>query len=264
MVGPHGGTSDAGRPRAGAAAARRSGGAAGEPALVLVAHGTRSRAGERTLRALAESVRRLRPGCRVELGFLELSSPLLADLLPSIAGPVVVVPLLLAGGYHAYVDLPHVLARVRPDAMPAGRLGPHRLLTSALTRGLARAGLRSTDAVVLAAAGTSDPAGLADVRQAAHLLALRLSRPVTAAFASAGTPTLAEAMDRLRSGPAARVAIASYLLAPGYFHDRLAAAGADLLSPPLGPDPYLAALVWSRFDEALTAASRPTARAAHG
>ncbi|HEU5060439.1 MAG TPA: hypothetical protein VFU21_28100, partial [Kofleriaceae bacterium] len=46
------------------------------------------------------------------------------------------------------------------------------------------------------------PAALADVRAQARRLALRLARPVTAAFASAGTPTLDEALDRLRSGPA--------------------------------------------------------------
>ncbi|MDA0645019.1 sirohydrochlorin chelatase, partial [Nonomuraea ferruginea] len=68
---------------------------------------------------------------------------------------------------------------------------------------------------------------------------------------SSGSPGLAETMERLRSGPAARVALASYLLAPGFFHARLAAAGADLVTPPLGADPDLAALVWHRHDQAL-------------
>ncbi|MFL6054778.1 MAG: hypothetical protein ACJ72W_17935 [Actinoallomurus sp.] len=31
-----------------------------------------------------------------------------------------------------------------------------------------------------------------------------------------------------------RIAVASYLLAPGHFHDRLLAAGADLVAPPPG------------------------------
>ncbi|SEH00802.1 Sirohydrochlorin ferrochelatase [Nonomuraea solani] len=224
------------------------------PALVLAAHGTRSAAGERTLSALAETVRRARPGQRVELSYLEISSPLLSDVLPEVRGPVVVVPLLLAGGYHAHIDLPEVIARHRPDAVVAGWLGPHRLLTDALARKLTRAGLRATDAVVLGAAGSSDPSALADVRAAAHRLAVRLARPVTAAFASAGTPSLEEAMDRLDSTdstPAARVAIASYVLAPGFFHDRLAASGAGLVTEPLGADPDVAALIWHRYDESL-------------
>ncbi|MGI5272053.1 sirohydrochlorin chelatase [Nonomuraea sp. CA-218870] len=221
------------------------------PTLVLAAHGTRSEEGRRTLSALARAVRAARPRHRVELTYLEISPPLLRDVLPRVPGPVVVVPLLLAGGYHVHVDLPAVLAEHRPDALVARQLGPHRLLTGALARRLDRAGLRATDAVVLGAAGSSDPAALADVRAAAHRLAVRLSRPVTAAFVSAGEPGLAETMERLRSGPAARVALASYLLAPGFFHSRLAAAGADLVSAPLGADADVAALAWHRYDQTL-------------
>ncbi|MEW9551651.1 sirohydrochlorin chelatase [Nonomuraea sp. NPDC050783] len=234
------------------------------PALVLAAHGTRSAAGEATLAALARAVGRARPGRRVELSYLEISSPPLAEVLPAVRGPVVVVPLLLAGGYHVHIDLPEVIAGHRPDAVVAGWLGPHRLLTGVLARRLAGAGLRDTDAVVLGAAGSSDPAALADVRAAARLLAGRLARPVTAAFASAGSPSLEEAVDRLGAGPAARVAIASYVLAPGFFHDRLAAAATGPVSEPLGADPDVAALVWHRYDQALRGAApaQPVAGAA--
>ncbi|MEU7942538.1 sirohydrochlorin chelatase [Microbispora bryophytorum] len=226
------------------------------PTLVMAAHGARSGHWESVMGSLAARVRRARPGAPVELGFLEISAPLLSGVLSRVAGPVVVVPMLLAGGYHAHIDLPAVVARTRPDAVVAGQLGPHRLLTSVLARRLAAAGLRPCDAVILGAAGSSDPAALDDVRAAARLLSVRLSRPVTAAFASAGTPTLAEALDRTRAGLAPRVAVASYLLAPGFFHDRLVSSGADLVSAPLGVDDDLAALVWARFDEAL---ARPAA-----
>ncbi|HEX4812657.1 MAG TPA: CbiX/SirB N-terminal domain-containing protein [Nonomuraea sp.] len=228
--------------------------------LVLAAHGTRSAAGEATLSALAETVRRARPGRRVELGYLEISSPLLADVLPAVRGPVVVVPLLLAGGYHAHIDLPNVMAEHRPDAILAGWLGPHRLLTSVLARKLARAGLRATDAVLLGSAGSADPAALADVRAAARQLAVRLSRPVTAAFAAAGSPSVGEAVERLSATPAVRVAVASYVLAPGHFHDRLVTTGAALVSDPLGADPDVASLIWHRHDEALRPAPSASPR----
>ncbi|MFC4587178.1 sirohydrochlorin chelatase [Sphaerisporangium corydalis] len=238
-------------------------GPAGRPAaegaegtLVLVAHGTRSAPGQATLATLADRVRRARPGHRVELGYLEISAPSLAGVLARVPGPVVVVPLLLAGGYHVHVDLPAVVAGTRPDALVAGRLGPHPLITSVLARRLAAAGLRSTDAVVLGAAGSSDPAALADVRAAARLLSVRLARPVTAAFASAGTPSVPDALERLRSGPAPRVVVASYLLAPGFFQDRLESAGADLVSGPLGAEDDLAALAWHRYDEAAATIGR--------
>ncbi|GII51776.1 hypothetical protein Pth03_01650 [Planotetraspora thailandica] len=221
--------------------------------LVLAAHGARSRGWESVMGSLADGVRRARPGCRVELGFLETSRPPLADVLSAVPGPVVVVPLLLAGGYHVHIDLPAVVAATRPDALVARQLGPHPLLTAALARRLASAGLRACDAVVLAAAGSSDPAAVEDVRAAARLLSVRLSRPVSAAFGSGTGLSVAEALDRVRSGPAPRVMIASYLLAPGLFHARLAASGADAVSAPLGTDPDVAALVWTRFDEALAA-----------
>ncbi len=223
--------------------------------LVLAGHGTRSAKGEETLAGLRDLVRGGRRGTRVEQAFLEISSPLLADVLPGLPGPVVVVPLLLAGGYHVHIDLPSVIAAARPDAVLAAPLGPHPLLTAVLARRLSAAGLRGADSVVLGAAGSSDPAALADVRAAARLLSVRLSRPVTAAFAATGTPPVAEALERLRSGPAPRIALASYLLAPGFFQDRLEASGADLVAAPLGVDADLAALVWARFDQARLAAT---------
>ena len=41
--------------------------------------------------------------------------------------------------------------------------------------------------------------------------------------------------------------MASYLLAPGVFHDRLAASGAAWVSAPLGDHPAVAGLVIDRF-----------------
>ncbi|MBO3748778.1 sirohydrochlorin chelatase [Streptosporangiaceae bacterium NEAU-GS5] len=225
-------------------------------ALVLAAHGARSAEWEQVLCTLTARVRRMRPGRRVELGFLELSSPPLAGVLASIPGPAVIVPLLLAGGYHVHIDLPSIVGRARTgsDAVVARPLGPHARLTSILARRLAAAGLRTGDAVILGAAGSSDPAALDDVRAQARLLSVRLSRPVTAAFASCGTPSIAEALARARSGPAPRIVVASYLLAHGHFHDRLLTSGADLVTAPLGVDDDLAALVWARHDEALPGA----------
>ncbi|MEV4381531.1 CbiX/SirB N-terminal domain-containing protein [Streptosporangium sp. NPDC049644] len=221
--------------------------------LILAGHGTRSARGEETLAGLRDLVREGRRGTRVEQAFLEISSPPLADVLVEVPGPLVVVPLLLAGGYHVHIDLPAVVAAARPDATVTAPLGPHPLLAAVLARRLAAAGLRAADSVILGAAGSSDPAALAGVRAAARLLSVRISRPVTAAFAATGAPSIAEALERLRSGPAPRIALASYLLAPGFFQDRLEASGADLVAAPLGVDADLAALVWARFDQACQA-----------
>ncbi|NKY40020.1 sirohydrochlorin chelatase, partial [Cellulomonas septica] len=48
--------------------------------------------------------------------------------------------------------------------------------------------------------------------------------------------------------PGGRVVVASYLLAPGYFYDRVREAGADVVAAPLAPDPRLADVVLDRYD----------------
>ncbi|MFB4317146.1 sirohydrochlorin chelatase [Actinomadura sp. 21ATH] len=237
----------------------------GVPTLLAVAHGTRDPAGPAVVRALLERVRRLRPWLPVAEAYAELAGPSLEEAAAGIRGPVVAVPLMLARGYHALVDVPGRIGRVCPGAVVASPLGPHPLLAAALAGRLAElesgwpgggtppiAGRppRRRDAVVLGAAGSSDPAGLADVRAAARLLARRLGRPVPYGFVAAGGPVLADVVAERRAAGARRVLVASYVLAPGFFHGRLAAAGADAVSAPIGAHDALARLVLRRFDEA--------------
>ena len=63
-------------------------------------------------------------------------------------------------------------------------------------------------------------------------------------------PTVAESVAALHSA-GERVAIASYLLAPGSFHDRLRTTGVEVVAAPLLPDARIAELVLRRYDEAL-------------
>jgi sirohydrochlorin ferrochelatase len=58
----------------------------------------------------------------------------------------------------------------------------------------------------------------------------------------------------LRERTGGPVAVASYLLAPGHFHDQLAGSGADWVTAPLGGHPALAGLVIDRYRAARTAA----------
>ncbi|TDB98798.1 hypothetical protein E1266_02030 [Actinomadura sp. 7K534] len=240
------------------------------PALLAVAHGTRDPAGPAAVRDLLALVRALRPGLRVAESYGELSAPSLEDAAAGLrGGPVVVVPLLLARGYHALIDVPERAGRLLPGAVTARPLGPDALLAGALADlltgpltgppGAAPAAgaapypmlpLRRTDTVVLGAAGSADPAGIADVRAAARLLARRLRRRVPHGFVAAGGPPLDEVVAGLRRAGAERVAVASYLLAPGRFHDRIAACGADAVTPPIGAHPAAARLVLRRYDEA--------------
>lgn len=221
------------------------------PTLLAVAHGTRDPAGPRTIRALLQRVRALRPWLPLAEAYAEIADPVLEDTARTLEGPAVVVPLMLARGYHALIDVPGRVERVLGDAIMAAPLGPHGMLASALAARLGTDTMPGRDhAVVLGAAGSSDPAGVSDVRAAARLLSRRLRRPVPYGFVAAGGPVLADVVAEQRAQGAARVTVASYLLAPGFFHDRMTASGADQVSPPLGAHDAVARLVLRRYDEA--------------
>mgnify|MGYP001391935146 CR=1 FL=1 len=223
----------------------------GVPTLLAVAHGTRDPGGPAVVRALLERVRALRPWLPVAEAYAELAEPSLEDAVRGIGGPVVAVPLMLGRGYHALIDIPGRVERLRPGAVMAGPLGPHPLLAAATAgRLLEAAPPRPTDAVVLGAAGSSDPAGVEDVREAARLLSRRLRRPVPYGFVAAEGPALAGVVAEQRARGAGRVLVAAHLLAPGFFHRRMEAAGADHVSAPMGAHDAVARLVLRRFDEA--------------
>ncbi|POM22496.1 Sirohydrochlorin ferrochelatase [Actinomadura rubteroloni] len=224
----------------------------GAPVLLAVAHGTRSAAGVAAVRELLRRVRALRPWVPVAEAYAEIAEPRLEDALRAAGDrPVVPVPLLLARGYHALIDIPGRVERLRPDALPGRPLGPDPLLADALAARLRALGEpRRGDAVVLAAAGSSDPVGVADVEAAARLLSRRLRRPVATGFVAAGGPSLADVVADLRAAGAERVLAASYVLAPGFFHDRMAASGADAVTAPLGAHDAVARLLLRRYDQA--------------
>jgi len=116
----------------------------------------------------------------------------LAAGLARAGSDVVVVPLLLSTGYHIAVDIR--AAATAAGARMAAPLGPDRRLATALADQLGAAGVPAGTPVVLAAAGSSDPKAIADVEKQAALLAEVQDADVLAAYASAGTPTVAEAV----------------------------------------------------------------------
>lgn len=72
-----------------------------------------------------------------------------------------------------------------------------------------------------------------DVRAAARLLSRLLRRLVRYGFVT-GEGARFEGVVAEVNHAAGQVAVASYLLAPGYFHDRATNCGADFVSSPLG------------------------------
>ncbi|MFE0965924.1 sirohydrochlorin chelatase [Streptomyces fungicidicus] len=232
------------------------------PVLLVVAHGSRDPRHAATVHALVRRVRSLRPGLRVETGFLDFNLPSVTGALESLDAEgvreVVALPLLLTRAFHAKADIPAVLAQA-PRRLRISRaevLGPSPLLLSALERRLYEAGLtpadKSSTGVVLASAGSSDPEAIAVIAEIAQEWRHTGWCAVRPAFASASLPRTEQAVRELRALGCARVAVAPYVLAPGFLPDRIArgAAGADVLADVLGPAPEVARLLLDRYDEA--------------
>ncbi len=210
---------------------------------VLVAHGTRSRAGVTMVADLAAATSGAL-GEPVHVAFVDVLGPSPAEVLAGLADrPVTVIPAFLSAGHHVRHDIPaQVVASGRPAVLVTPALGPSPELARVLLDRLLTAGWRPGDAVVLAAAGTSDLRARRELRITAAALSSLVGVRVRIAFAApsadaAGYPAVAEAVARLRCDGAGRVAVASYLLAEGLFQSRLREAGADLVAEPLGLHP---------------------------
>lgn len=237
------------------------------PALLALAHGSRDPRAAATVAALLARVRARRPGLAVAAAFLDHARPGVPEAVDALAAAghreVCAVPLLLTHAYHGRVDVPRVLAAAqarhpRLRLAQADVLGGHPALLAALERRLREVGVWPGDprvTVVLAAAGSSDASANAGVADLARRWQAAGWRAVVPAYLSMAEPTPAQAVRALRAGGATRVAVASYLVAPGRFQDLLGAAGADVVSDPLGPADELARAALDRFDVATTASA---------
>jgi sirohydrochlorin ferrochelatase len=221
------------------------------PALLAVAHGSRNLDAAEVVRKLARQIVRLAPVLDVHVAFLGHTEPSLPAELNAAGSGTVIVPFLLSSGYHIAADITDAASSA--GARVAAPLGPDQLLVTALTARLSEASVPAGTPVVLAAAGSSDPAATTDVTQQAELLSGALDAPVMAAYLSAARPTVTEAVAQLRQRTGGPVAVASYLLAPGHFQDQLESSGADWVTAPLGGHPALAGLVIDRYRTAAKA-----------
>jgi sirohydrochlorin ferrochelatase len=225
--------------------------------LVLAAHGSADPRSAANARAVADRIRRRRPGLHVRVAFCELNSPRLAGVLTPGA---VVTPLLLADAYHARIDIPRQIACSGVAVRQADVLGEDERLVSVLYERLAEFGVSTLDpelGVLVVAIGSTHAAANARTAQVARkLMAGTRWAGATTAFATGSGPSVAEAAAALRRRGARRVVIAPWFLAPGRLTDRVANYAAALgisMAAPLGAHQLVAETVLDRFDAVVAA-----------
>ena len=234
------------------------------PALVALAHGSRDPRSAATIKALVAEVKAMRPDLKVETAFLDLSKPSFDTVVDRLvkAGhdEIVVVPLLLTEAYHAKVDVPEAIAaamarhegvRIQASRILGMEAAFLEVLDVRLREALKQARVRELDALVLAAAGSSDALANQAVARLARLWGAKHRLPTVAAYASAAPPATGEAVRQFRAEGRRHIAVGSLFLAPGRLPDRAAElaleAGAVAVSAPLGADPEIARTVLARY-----------------
>ncbi|WP_240629807.1 sirohydrochlorin chelatase [Specibacter cremeus] len=217
------------------------------PVLIACAHGTNNPDGRQRINRVRAQLREMRPGLDVREAYVDVQEPALPDVVAALTvdETAVVVPLLLTVGYHVNKDIADAVAS-RPGLAAARPLGPDPRLAKLLHERLGA--LPDGWGVVLAAAGSSEAAAAEQIEVLAADLAVLRKEHIMAAYGASAAPSVPDAVAALRQRGATGVAVAAYLLAPGYFHDQLAAAGADLVAEPLLPATLVAELALERYD----------------
>jgi sirohydrochlorin ferrochelatase len=192
--------------------------------LLLIAHGSRDPRYAASFEALCLRLRGA--GHSARAGHLDLCGPdvieaatLLAREAPGgCAEPITAVPMFLNHGYHVTHDVPGAVATARAALGARARivvsapLGPDPLLTEAMESRLREIGVWPGDpetAVVLASAGSSDPAARGTLQALAGRWARSGWHGVIPAYAAAAGPGAAEAVARARAAGARNVVIAT-------------------------------------------------------
>jgi sirohydrochlorin cobaltochelatase len=247
-----------------------------QPALLLIAHGTRDPSGATEMAELVGHLRE-RVAAPVAAAWLEdFAEPdavtAAGQLVDAGGRAIVTVPFLVLGAGHAKTDVPGSVAQMRiryPDVpVTHGRvLGLHPTLFDLACARIDAVsdGGRADEVLVVTGAGSSDPDANGDLAKAARLLAeLSGHRWVEIAYAGVTWPRADALFARLRRAGARRVVRFSWSLLAGLLERRVdgwadAAAGDGLDitdAGRFGPDPLVADVVVARYREAIAGDAR--------
>ena len=244
----------------------------GEPALLVVGHGSRDPRGAREFQELVALIRERDPGLKVEGGFIELSRPPISECVGRLVGAgareISAAPLMLLAAGHAKDDIPATLVRekmshpeinfhygralgIRPELL--------ELMDGRMSAVISEDEKRET-AVLIVGRGSSDPDANSDLAKIARLFYEGRSYPmVETAFVSLTPPSVPEALERCERLGVRRVVVFSYFLFTGVLEERIreqseefaAQSGVEVrYAGYFGPDARVADLVLERYREA--------------
>ena len=248
--------------------------AARDPALLLIAHGTRNPAGAVEMERLVEHLRGRVPGPVAAAWLEDFSDPDAATaagtLVEAGATHIVTLPFLVLGAGHAKTDVPeavHDAALAHPGvAVTHGRvLGLHaRLFDLARARidAVSDHATRADEVLLVTGAGSSDPDANGDLNKAARVLAEQTGHRWTEiAYAGVTWPRADEIFARLHRAGVERITRFSWSLLAGVLEQRVDGWAEEAVerygmqlvdAGRFGPDPWIADAVADRYREALT------------
>lgn len=248
-----------------------------DPALLLIAHGTRNPAGATEMATLCAHLRD-RLDAPVGAAWLEdFAEPDAVTeagrLVDGGADAIVTLPLLNFGAMHAKTDVPGDVVDVRERfphvTVTHGRVLDIHPALLALARdrvdAVSAPGERDGEVLMVTGPGSSDPDANGDLAKAARMLAEATGhRWVDIAYAGVSWPRADELLARLARGGVERVVRFSWSLLAGLLEQRVnrwadeaIARGMDVRDAGrFGPDPLIADAVMDRYREALAGDAR--------
>ncbi len=248
---------------------RRSG---GDPALLIVGHGSRDPRGADEFCELISLLQERDPDLLIEGGFIELSRPPISEcverLVEAGSREISAVPLMLLAAGHAKDDVPATLVREKmshPEVdFHYGRaLGVRPELLTLMDERISTVVTeeeKGETAVLIVGRGSSDPDANSDLAKISRLFYEGRSYPlVETAFVSLAPPNVPEALERCRRLGARRVVVFSYFLFTGVLEDRIRKQSEEFAAENpgvevryagyFGPDARVAGLVLERYRE---------------
>lgn len=221
--------------------------------VVATSHGTDNANGQQLIHDLRADLERLSAQqfpwqLLWHEAYVDVQEPRIDSVIAALpeGEPAVILPLLVSDGVHTTDDIAQAAAS-RRGTFAAGPLGPLPELARVLAQ-RAAGHLDNDPLVVLAAAGTRLEVGQNQVKNLAEQLSVLLEREVLVGYCAGAQPRIADVVGNAADRP---VLVLSALLADGYFQQKLASTGAEVVTRPLLPDVMITQCFLVRLQKAL-------------